>query len=255
MNDAATGLVKWWDSLESGADNNPALVRTTHNSIAGVDVNSFLVLEYRAMAIIADRIHRQEEAAAFRERAQRLSRAVNVHLWDPGDATYYSIDTVDKTRLRHITYSNQVALWARLASKDQAQVMIERHVLNPSKLWAPHGLRSLAADDPLYNNENVIKPYSNWQGPIWPHANWMVMHGLIHYGYPEAAVEVAERVTRLCVEDLARNGMMHENYHADTGAPLAAPNFISWNLLVAQMMEEARIRVFKPDPTQALWVE
>jgi hypothetical protein len=111
------------------------------------------------------------------------------------------------------------------------------------------------ADDPLYNNENVIKPYSNWQGPIWPHANWMVMHGLIHYGYPEAAVEVAERVTRLCLEDLARNGMMHENYHADTGAPLAAPNFISWNLLVAQMMEEARIRVFKPDPTQALWVE
>jgi alpha,alpha-trehalase len=253
MSDPATGLVKWWDSMESGADNNPALVRTYHNSIAGVDVNSFMILDYRAMAVIADSIHRKEDAASFRERAQGLSTAVNSHLWDPADATYYSYDTVEKTLLRRITYSNQVALWAQLASKEQAAAMIERYVLDPGKLWAPHGVRSLAADDPLYNNENVIKPYSNWQGPIWPHANWMVMHALIRYGYEDAAVMVSERVTRLCLEDLARNGMMHENYHAETGAPLAAPDFISWNLLVAQMIEEARTRVFKPDPARALW--
>jgi alpha,alpha-trehalase len=255
MSDPATGLVKWWDCLESGADNNAGLVRTVHNSIAAVDVNSFMVLDYRAMAIIADRIHRREDAAAFRERAQRLGRAINLHLWDPDDATFYSYDTIEKRRLRHVTYSNQVALWAQLASKDQAKAMIERYLLDPGKLWSPHGLRSLAADDPLYNNENVIKPYSNWQGPIWPHANWMFMHALIHYGYEDAALQMAERVTRLCLEDLAANGIMHENYHAETGAPLAAPDFVSWNLLVAQMIEEAKTRVFKPDPTRALWSE
>lgn len=48
---------------------------------------------------------------------------------------------------------------------------------------------------------------------------------------------------------------MHENYHADTGAPLAAPDFISWNLLVAQMIEEAQTPTFKPDPSQSLWPE
>ena len=37
------------------------------------------------------------------------------------------------------------------------------------------------------------------------------------------------------------------------GAPLAAPDFISWNLLVAQMIEEARSGIFKPDPGQSLW--
>jgi len=253
MSDAATGLVKWWDSLESGADNNPALVRTYHNSIAGVDVNAFMVLDYRAIAVIAERLNKSEDALAFRERTQRLAQAVNDHLWDPTDSTYYNYDTVERSRLRRITYSNQVALWAQLASGSQAKAMIERHVLNPRKLWSPHGLRSLAVDDPLYNNENVIKPYSNWQGPIWPHANWMFMHALIHYGYPDDALQVAERVTRLCLDDLARNGMMHENYHAETGAPLAAPDFISWNLLAAQMLEEAQTRVFKPDPARALW--
>jgi neutral trehalase len=255
MSDPVTGLVKWWDSLESGADNNAALVRTYHNSIAAVDVNAFEVLDYRAMAVIAGRLDKPDDTAAFRERSRRLAAAVNDHLWDAADSTYYSHDTVGRVRLRRVTYSNQVALWAELASSEQAKRMIERHLLNTCELWSPHGLRSLAADDPLYNNENVIKPYSNWQGPIWPHANWMFMHALLHYGYRDAALEVAERVTRLCLDDLARNGMMHENYHAETGAPLAAPDFISWNLLVAQMLEEARAGVFTPDPERVLWPE
>ena len=253
MNDPATGLVKWWDSLESGADNNPALVRRYHNSVAGADVNAFMVLDYRAMAWIAARLGRDEDGEAFRGRAVLLAEAVNAHLWDHGDATYYNYDTVEKSRLRHITYSNQIPLWARLVSSERARAMIERYVLDPGKLLSPFGIRSLAADDPFYNNENVIKPYSNWQGPIWPHANWMVMHVLRHYGYPDAARSVAERVTKLCLDDLAAHGMMHENYHADTGAPLAAPDFISWNLLAAQMIDEARDGVFLPDPSETLF--
>ncbi len=255
MSDSRTGLVKWWDSLESGADNNPALVRRYHNSVAGSDVNAFQVLDYRALALIAEKIGEAEAAEDFHDRARRLTESINAHLWDPDDRTYYSYDTVEKTRLRYITYSNLVPLWARLASPEQGRIMIERYILNSQKLWSDYGIRSLAADEPLYNNENVIKPYSNWQGPIWPHANWMFMHALLRYGFPEAALAVAERVTRLCLDDLARNGMMHENYHAETGAPLAAPNFISWNLLVAQMIEEARSGVFKPDPEQSLWHE
>jgi hypothetical protein len=34
---------------------------------------------------------------------------------------------------------------------------------------------------------------------------------------------------------------------------LAAPDFISWNLLVARMIEEARTGVFLPDPARSLW--
>ncbi|MDD8025400.1 MAG: trehalase family glycosidase [Acidobacteriota bacterium] len=253
MSDAATGLVKWWDSMESGADNNASLVRRYHNSMAAGDVNGFMVLDYRAMAVVAAKLGRKEEAAAFAERARRLAAAVNAVLWDETDATYYTYDAVEKTLVRRDVYSNLIPLWARIAPLERARALIERYVLNPAKLWAPHGVRSLAADDPAYNNENVIKPYSNWQGPIWPHANWMVMHALLHYGYPEAALAVAERVTRLCLKDLDENGMMRENYHADTGAPLAAPDFISWNLLVAQMIDEARDGIFQPDPSQALF--
>jgi alpha,alpha-trehalase len=212
-----------------------------------------MVLDYRAMALIADRIGRRGDAAAFRDRASALAAAINAHLWDEADGTYYTYDSVEQTLVRRDTYSNQVALWAHLASPDRASRMIERHLLNPEKLWSAHGIRSLAVDDAQYNNANVLKPYSNWQGPIWPHANWMAMHALLHYGYQEAALDVAERVSRLCLQDLDANGMMRENYDADTGAPLAAPSFISWNLLVAQMIREARSGIFLPDPERSLW--
>jgi len=255
MSDLETGLVKWWDGLESGADNNPTLVPRYHNSIAAGDVNGFMVLDYKAMAMIAGRLGKPAEAETFRERACKLTNAVNRHLWDPADSTYYSYDAHEGARMRCVTYSNLIPLWAGLASPGQAKDMIDRYVLNPAKLWSQYGIRSVAADEPSFNNENVIKPYSNWQGPIWPHFNWMAMHALMRYGYPEQALVVAERVTRLCLADLSANGMMHENYHSETGAPLAAPDFVSWNLLVAQMIDEARTGKFKPDPAQALWKE
>jgi alpha,alpha-trehalase len=253
MSDRATGLVKWWDSMESGADNNPSLVRRCHNSMAAPDVNGFLVLDYRAMTILARRLGRSEDARAFDERSKALSAAVNSALWDPDSGAYLSYDCVERTPVRCIAYSGLIPLWAGLAPPDRAETMIERHLLKPRRLWSPHGIRSLAADDPSYNNENVLKPYSNWQGPIWPHANWMAMHALLRYGYAAEARTVAGRVTRLCLDDLERNAMMHENYHAETGAPLAAPDFISWNLLVAQMAEEAEAGLFKPDPGMSLW--
>jgi alpha,alpha-trehalase len=253
MSDAVTGLVKWWDGLESGADNNAVLVRRYHNSMAAADVNAFMVLDYRAMAEIAAKLGKAAEAAAFKERAARLAAAIQTHLWVDEAPIYSDYDAVERVLARNVTYSDMVPLWAGLASPEQGRAMIERHVLQPRELWSPYGIRSLAADDPAYNNENVIKPYSNWQGPIWPHANWMFMHALMRYGYRPEALDVAVRVTRLCLADLERNGMMHENYHGDTGAPLAAPDFISWNLLVAQMIDEARSGVFLPDPALTLW--
>ena len=85
-----------------------------------------------------------------------------------------------------------------------------------------------------------MKPHSNWQGPVWPIVNYLVMHALLQYGFRKNAKELAEIISRLCLEDIKKTGGMHENYNAETGKPLAAPNFVSWNLLVGQMISEAK---------------
>jgi alpha,alpha-trehalase len=122
--------------------------------------------------------------------------------------------------------------------------------MNTDEMWAAHGGRSLAANDPEYNNVNMIKPYSNWQGPVWPIANYLYVHGLLHYGFREQALELSARIIGLCLDDVRASGGMHENYHADTGEPLAAPGFIGWNLLVTQMTDEV---ISQRNPFEIVW--
>jgi alpha,alpha-trehalase len=126
-----------------------------------------------------------------------------------------------------------------MAAQAQGQEQIRRYLLNPARLWSPYGVRTLAADDPTYNNVNMIKPYSNWQGPVWPIANYLYMHALLNYGFRTEAMELAQRIVNVCLQDIQHSGGMHENYDAETGAPLAAPNFVCWNILVSHMMDEA----------------
>jgi hypothetical protein len=37
--------------------------------------------------------------------------------------------------------------------------------------------------------------------------------------------------------DLDKNKTLHENYDAETGAPLWAPDFMSWNALAVELID------------------
>lgn len=226
----------WYDGMESGADNNVALLSYPNKTIIGADLNAWLYREYIAMSIIAEQLGNNEDAVWFAKEAVSLKNRVNELLWSEEDESYYNFDTQTGKFIRRTVYSNVMPLFAGMASQDRGQRMCRRYVLAPEKLWANAGLRTLAADDPEYNNVNMIKPHSNWQGPVWPIANVLMIYALLHYGFQKEAREVAEKISQLCIRDIERTGGMHECYDAETGEPLAAPNFISWNLLVAHAL-------------------
>ena len=106
------------------------------------------------------------------------------------------------------------------------------------------GLRSSSARDPRYSNADTIVPYSNWRGPMWLNANAMACYGLAAYGYRALAVDIATRVVKALAADLRRGGQWHEAYSTSDGAggappagtPLAAPGFLSWDTLAAELL-------------------
>ncbi len=73
---------------------------------------------------------------------------------------------------------------------------------------------------------------------MWPIANYLHAQGMAQYGFVGEALEVAKRVLQCLLTDLEKSGGMHENYDAETTEPLAAPNFISWNLVMRNLVEE-----------------
>ena len=126
-----------------------------------------------------------------------------------------------------------------MASEEQGKATIKKYMLDPDHMWSDHGIRTLSKNDPDYNNRNIIKPHSNWQGPIWPIANYMYIHGLLNYGFKEEAIEAIKKVTEIVIDDIKKTGATHECYDAETGKPLAADNFVSWNILVGNLLDEA----------------
>jgi hypothetical protein len=73
-------------------------------------------------------------------------------------------------------------------------------------------------DDPRYNNDDEIIPYSNWRGPMWVNANAITCYGLMRYGFDALAMKIATRVTATLADDLRNTTQWHEAYSTADGA-------------------------------------
>jgi alpha,alpha-trehalase len=250
--DGVSGLFFWDNAMHSGADNNPALTNDPDDREAHLacDVNGWQLREYAALALIADKLGRAEDGERLRIAARALARTMRERLWFPEEQSWFNVRRDTGEAMRRVSYSNFVPLLQRLNTADDGEAMLRRYLWNPDHLLSPHGLRTLSKSDPEYNNVCMIVPYSNWQGPVWPIANFIYSQAMLNYGLCAEAGALAETLARLVLKDIAECGSMHENYDAETGAPLAPTaeqspggmfeGFIGWNLLIQNMLEQAQ---------------
>ncbi|HUY12072.1 MAG TPA: trehalase family glycosidase [Terriglobia bacterium] len=228
------GFFRWYNGVESGVDNNPAVSARPANVTEGVDLQCYLYREDSALSILAEKLGRQQEAAAYRQKAQDLRTLIQIKMWSDADGMFLNIDSTTGQFVHVKTWTNFVPLWAGVATPAQAQRTIQQHLLNPREFWSVYGVRTLAPDEPLYNPRSGY-----WRGPIWVISNYLLMHGLMNYGFKQQARELAGHTVRLLIHDLRTTGGMNECYNPDTGQPTAGGHFLSWDLLGEHMIQEA----------------
>ena len=229
------GFFRWFNGVESGVDNNPAVSDDPANTSEGVDLQCYVYREYLAIALLAKKMGNSADQQMYQQKARALADLVRGKMWSPRDNTFFNIDSRTGKFIRIQTWTNFVPLWVGIATKTQADAMIRSHLLNPCEFWAPHGVRTIAATERLYNPRSGY-----WRGPVWVISNYLLMHGLENYGYKSEAVELARKTVNLLVGDLQKTGGMNENYNPETGAADAAGHFVSWDLLAEHMLEEAQ---------------
>ncbi len=246
--DPDLGLFFWDNAMQSGADNNVALTNDPNDrsAICAADINTFQLRECEALAKIAAALGRPDGVDAWTQEGMRLRQAMLRHLWSESDHSFFNVRRDTRRPLKRVSYSNFVPLIAGVLEAAAGREMIERYLWNEGHLLSRFGLRTLSRGDPDYNNENIIVPYSNWRGPVWPIANYLYFVALKNYGFAEEASHLAETLGRLVLADIRACGSMHENYDAETGAPLAPTaeqspggvftGFVGWNLLVEDML-------------------
>jgi len=249
--DSAKNCYFWDNAMQSGADNNPAMNyfwEEDHRSFLSPDVSALQLREIIAQSLIAKQFGKTDDYKKLTEKAKLLKESINKVLWCEEDQIYYTVDRETGDFYRRVSYSSFIPLIQKIAPIDKGREMLRRYMLDEKHLKSPYGFRSLSKLDPDYNNKNIIVPFSNWQGPIWPIANYLYHIGLKHYGFENEIAWQAKTLGKLLLNDIREWGSMHENYHAETGAPLAPSadhvdangkfiGFISWNLCIQNVLE------------------
>lgn len=254
--DKATGLYYWQTDECIGVDNDPCTFYRPDGSSASILLNCFMYKELEAVVYLAGRLNMSEIGGRYRKMADELLQSIHEHCWDPRDSFYYSVDLNLRPVVRpaaawqiHMgqprswdcliqrlgVWSGFLAMWAGVATPEQAKQMVQKNFMDTNTFNAPYGIRSLSKMEKMYSVRATSNP-SNWLGPIWINVNYFVFRGLIKYGYNDEARNLAEKTIKLLGMDYEKSGTLHEFYLPDNGEPVMNSGFQSWNLLVLNMI-------------------
>ena len=259
------GIYFWLDDAGIGVDNDPCTFYRPPKSSGAIYLNALMYKELSAMVYICDLFNKKDLKEFYEKETKALYDSIQNLCWDEKDGFFYSVDLnllpIDSENVLHQgcprhwdsliqrigVWSGFLAMWAGVATKEQAERMVKENYLDERTFNAPYGVRTLSKLEKMY----VIKASGNpscWLGPIWGISNYMTFTALLNYGYEKEAKELAEKTVMMFGNDIEKSGELHEYYHPETGEPIMNPGFQNWNLLslnmIAYLDGEKRIEEF-----------
>ena len=252
---SSCGLLVWGSDVAIGVDCDPTTYGRPEFSSANLLLNCLYYRDLEAAAEIASALDRSADAKALEAEARTLAACIQRECWDETDGFFYSVDTscadhrdrylpgLDKGMamtwqtlpLKIKVFTGFLPMWCGIATPDQASRLVGEHLLNSREFQARWGVRTLARSERMYDPDTNSANPSNWLGPIWIIANYLVWEGLRSSGFVSEAATLAGQTRELLENDLTGTGTLHECYHPDTGKPNFNANFLSWNILALHM--------------------
>jgi len=149
----------------------------------------------------------------------------DVRFWDERQGLYYDYDLRAGKPIRINTASTFLPLFAGLPSKQQAQRLVEEHLLNQDEYAlggkVNHWVTTTAKTEPTWEARRY------WRGPVWVIMNWFIIEGLQRYGY-NALADVIRKDTLGLIEVSG----FREYYDARDGSGCGSTEF-SWSAALA----------------------
>jgi putative isomerase len=175
-------------NFEAGWDDS---VRWDHgcDNLWSIDLNCYMVLAYRSLSYMADRLSLPEEKRDWLAKADALGKRIDENLWDDAAKAYVDRDRVSKKFSDVLTPASFMPLFVKIAPPERAKAMHEL-AKDPKKFFP--GVPSVA-----YDNLN-FKSDAYWRGPAWVNISYMALKGLKRYGYDETAQTCREQLLAWC---------------------------------------------------------
>ncbi len=218
-NRSRNDLFVWAHSYESGLDNSPRFTDASEalkedvEDLAVVDLASFMVLQARSLAHLAELAGLQEEHALQEKTAEDISTAVRDKLWAPEVGLFldYRFSTKDHPHVN--TIASFFPLIAGIPTPEQRIRLLEQ-LQDPAKYNTLIPFPTVARDDSQFMKDT-------WRGPPWINTAYLCLLGMMAPpGTPQPAViqQAADMAFRL-VEGVYKTyqncGSFYEFYDPD----------------------------------------
>lgn len=185
------------------------------SNFESLDLNCMLVMEAKSLESMASKLGLKEDATQWKADYENRTVLINKTFWDEKNGFYYNVDKVThlftfkkENDLKRDEIIGFLPLWAGIADKQKAARLVEK-LTDPEQFWRPFGVPSLSAKDPYYN------PKGYWNGPVWVEWDYLIMRGLIDYGYNAEAKELVNRVAKGMTTVLKKDHNLWEFYSPD----------------------------------------
>jgi len=209
--DADTGSESGWDDSirwDSGYQKS----QSDDHRLYAIDLNCYMVSHYRAMAYLAQRLNKPEDAAHWRQMATDLATRINDRLWDDQLGFYVDRDRVTGKPGPALSPAGFMPLFVHIASPERAARMAKLAAL-PDKFFP--GMPTAAYDTPGY------KSSAYWRGPAWLNTSYFALKGLRDNG--QGALAASMRATLLAW--VAHEPSLREYYDSKNGTGAGAKAF------------------------------
>lgn len=219
---------------ESGLDNSPLFDGATFNEkkemldLADVGLMGLYVADCNYLAEIAEILGKTTDQQELKNRSKKYASKLQ-ELWDAEKGIFRDKDLVTGKFSPHLAPTNFYPLLGKVATQEQAERMINEHLMNPEEFYGEWMIPSIARNDPAFHDN------SYWRGRIWAPMNFLVYMGLRNYDLPQARKMLVEKSYNLIMKEWKEKRRVHENYNSVTGVGDDVRNsdsFYSWGGLL-----------------------
>jgi len=209
------GLSRYYDinylhdlaEAESGWDMTPRFNRRALNYLP-VDLNA-LLYKYEADFARSDRILGDEPGAKKWEQAAAARKAaMDTLMWDNSRGLYFDYNYVKEKRSGISSLAAYYPMWAGMVTEKQAERLVK-------SLRRFENKGGLATTDALPLNQYVPGAMPvQWAYPNgWAPLHFVVVEGLLRYGYHEDARRIALKWVKTNLDWFNHNGVFLEKYN------------------------------------------
>jgi alpha,alpha-trehalase len=209
------GLSRYYDinhvndlaEAESGWDMTPRFNRRALNYLP-IDLNCLLYKYESDFVRTAKLLGDKESEKVWTKAMNERSKTINELMWDEGKGLFFDYNFTKNKKSSVASLASYFPLWSGMASEAQAKKLVK----NLSRFEYRGGLST--TDGPTLNK---FMPYSipeQWSYPNgWAPLHFIVIGGLIRYGYTAEAQTIAQKWLRTNLDWFNKHHVFLEKYN------------------------------------------